>query len=71
MSLSSVPSRELRLVFLGTPLFAAACLEQLLESRHHVVGVVTAPDRPAGRGQTLRSSDVKKVAIEHNLPLAV
>ncbi len=69
MSLSSNPSRELRLVFLGTPLFAAICLEQLLESRHHVVGVVTAPDRPAGRGQTLRSSEVKKVAIEHNLPL--
>ena len=70
MSLTSDASRKLRLVFLGTPLFAAACLEQLLESRHHVVGVVTAPDRPAGRGQTLRSSDVKKVAIEHNLPLA-
>ena len=51
-------------------LFAATCLEQLLQSRHEVVGVVTAPDRPAGRGQSLRASDVKKVALQHNLPLA-
>ena len=44
--------KSLRIVFLGTPQFAATCLEQLLESRHEVVGVVTAPDRPAGRGRS-------------------
>ena len=70
MSPSSDASPSLRVVFLGTPLFAATCLEQLLQSRHEVVGVVTAPDRPAGRGRSLRASDVKKVALQHNLPLA-
>ena len=70
MSSSSDASPSLRVVFLGTPLFAATCLEQLLQSRHEVVGVVTAPDRPAGRGRSLRASDVKKVALQHNLPLA-
>ena len=70
MSSSSDASPSLRVVFLGTPLFAATCLEQLLQSRHEVVGVVTAPDRPAGRGRSLRASDVKKVALAHNLPLA-
>ena len=70
MSSSSDASPSLRVVFLGTPLFAATCLEQLLQSRHKVVGVVTAPDRPAGRGRSLRASDVKKVALKHNLPLA-
>ena len=62
--------RSLRIVFLGTPLFAATCLERLLESRHQVVGVVTAPDRPAGRGRALRASEVKTVAEAHGLPLA-
>ena len=70
MSSSSDALPSLRVVFLGTPLFAATCLEQLIQSRHEVVGVVTAPDRPAGRGRSLRASDVKKVALEHNLPLA-
>ena len=70
MSSSSDALPSLRVVFLGTPLFAATCLEQLLQSRHEVVGVVTAPDRPAGRGRSLRASDVKKVALQHNLPLA-
>ena len=63
-------SRRLRIVFLGTPQFAAACLETLLESRHDIVGVVTAPDRPAGRGRSLRASEVKQVALKHDLPLA-
>ena len=60
----------LRIVFLGTPGFAATCLERLLESHHQVVGVVTAPDRPAGRGRSLRASEVKVVAEQHGLPLA-
>ena len=62
--------RPLRIVFLGTPEFAATCLERLLETRHEVVGVVTAPDRPAGRGRSLRASEVKAVALKHGLPLA-
>ncbi len=62
--------QPLRIVFLGTPGFAATCLERLLESHHHVVGVVTAPDRPAGRGLSLRASEVKMVAENHGLPLA-
>ena len=61
--------KSLRIVFLGTQ-FAATCLEQLLESRHEIVGVVTAPDRPAGRGRSLRASEVKQVAEKHGLPLA-
>ena len=67
---SDASGKSLRIVFLGTPQFAATCLEQLLESRHEVVGVVTAPDRPAGRGRSLRASEVKQVAEKHVLPLA-
>ncbi len=59
----------LRLVFLGTPPFAARCLEALLESRHAVVGVFTRPDRPSGRGWKQRQSAVKQLALEHHLPL--
>ncbi|MDA0729494.1 MAG: methionyl-tRNA formyltransferase [Bacteroidetes bacterium] len=66
----SSSGRSLRIAFMGTPAFAATCLERLLMSRHKVVGVVTAPDRPAGRGQTLRASEVKEVALRHHLPMA-
>lgn len=52
-----------RVVFMGTPGFAVASLEALLKSGVHVVGVVTAPDRPAGRGQQLRMSAVKEYAL--------
>lgn len=62
--------RTLRIVFLGTPGFAAVCLERLLETRHEVVGVVTAPDRPAGRGRQMKASEVKEIALRHGLPLA-
>ena len=69
-SLPDNPPNKLRIVFLGTPQFAAVCLEQLLESTHEIVGVVTAPDRPAGRGRSLKASEVKLVALNHDLPLA-
>jgi len=59
----------LRIVFLGTPEFATASLDAIRRSAHQVVGVVTAPDKPAGRGQQLSESDVKKYAVQHNLPL--
>ena len=60
----------LRIVFFGTPDFAAASLRVLAQGRHHVVGVVTAPDKPAGRGQRLNASAVKTEALKHGLPLA-
>ena len=52
----------MNLLFAGTPGFAARCLGALLESRHRVVGVMTQPDRPAGRGYALAPSPVKKLA---------
>lgn len=61
--------RSLRVVFFGTPEFAAACLETLLASDHEVIGAVTAPDRKAGRGQQLQPSAVKQTALAHSLPL--
>lgn len=64
-----MPKRSLRIGFLGTPDFAASCLAHLLDSSHQVVGVVTAPDRPAGRGHRLRASAVKNLAVAHNLPV--
>ncbi|MDR5897609.1 methionyl-tRNA formyltransferase [Halomonas vilamensis] len=60
---------SLRVVFAGTPDFAAASLEALLASEHNVVGVYTQPDRPAGRGRKLTPSPVKKRALEHDLPV--
>lgn len=52
---------------MGTPDFAVRSLEKLLKSGYDVVGVVTAPDKPAGRGQQMHASAVKKFAIAHNL----
>lgn len=59
----------MRLVFAGTPAAAVPSLEALLGSRHDVVGVVTRPDAPAGRGRTLRPSPIKQVAAAHGLPV--
>ena len=59
--------RDLRIVFMGTPDFAVATLKALLDNNYNVVGVITAPDRKAGRGQKLRASAVKEFALEHNL----
>ena len=58
-----------RIAFFGTPEFAVPTLEHLLRSDHQVVGVVTRPDRPRGRGQRLTAGPIKRVALEHNLPL--
>ncbi|MBP8781313.1 MAG: methionyl-tRNA formyltransferase [Paludibacteraceae bacterium] len=60
---------ELRIVYMGTPEFAVAPLQSLLANQYNVVGVVTMPDKPAGRGHKLQASAVKQVAIEHNLPI--
>lgn len=60
---------DLRIVFMGTPGFAVSSLEALIQAGAKIVGVVTAPDRPAGRGLTLQPSEVKKAALAHGLPL--
>ncbi|HET8735559.1 MAG TPA: methionyl-tRNA formyltransferase [Pricia sp.] len=59
----------LRIVFMGTPEFATATLAKLLEQGYTVVGVITAPDRPAGRGRKLQASDVKKYAVAQGIPV--
>ena len=59
----------LRIVFLGTPGFAVPTLERLLESWHRVVGVLTQPDRPRGRGRIVSDSPVKAVAVHGDLPV--
>jgi len=62
-------STSLRIIFAGTPDFAARHLDALLSSGHQVVGVFTQPDRPAGRGKKLMPSPVKVLAEAHNLPV--
>ena len=59
----------MKLIFAGTPEFAARALEALLAAGHQVVLVLTQPDRPAGRGMTLQASAVKKVALAHGIPV--
>lgn len=60
---------KLRIVFMGTPEFAVGILDTIIKSNYEVVGVITAADKPAGRGQKLKYSAVKEYAIEHNLNL--
>jgi len=65
----SSPAAPLRIVFAGTPDFAASSLAALLTSSHQVVGVYTQPDRPAGRGRKLAASPVKQLAEQHDIPV--
>lgn len=58
---------RLRIVFMGTPEFAVPSLEKLVANRYKVVGVITAPDKPQGRGQKLTPSPVKAAALKHGL----
>jgi len=62
-------SDSLRIIFAGTPDFAARHLDALLSSEHQIVGVFTQPDRPAGRGNKLTPSPVKMLAEQHQLPV--
>ncbi|CAI2477363.1 methionyl-tRNA formyltransferase [Serratia ficaria] len=62
-------SDSLRIIFAGTPDFAARHLDALLSSGHQIVGVFTQPDRPAGRGNKLTPSPVKLLAEQHQLPV--
>ncbi len=59
--------KDLRIVFMGTPDFAVASLKKLVDGGYNIVGVITAPDRPAGRGKHLAQSAVKKYALEQQL----
>ena len=59
----------MRIVYFGTPEFAASQLEAILKAGYEVVAVVTMPDKPAGRGKKIQFSEVKKTALEHDLPL--
>jgi methionyl-tRNA formyltransferase len=61
------PNNRLRIVFMGTPEFAVAPLDALVKAGSNIVGVITAPDKPAGRGMQLQQSAVKKYALEQGL----
>jgi methionyl-tRNA formyltransferase len=60
---------SLRIIFAGTPDFAAVHLQALVDSDHEVVAVYSQPDRPAGRGKKLQPSPVKQVALDHDIPV--
>ena len=61
--------KDLKIVFFGTPEFAVASLDKLVMGGYNVAAVVTMPDKPAGRGQQILQSDIKKYAVAHNLPV--
>jgi methionyl-tRNA formyltransferase len=58
-----------RIVFLGTPDFAVGVLKTLVENQFNIVGIITAPDKPSGRGRKINQSAVKKYALDHKLPI--
>lgn len=60
---------KLRIVFMGTPEFAVGILDTIIKNNFEIVGVITAADKPAGRGQKIKYSAVKEYALEHNLRL--
>ena len=62
-------NKPLRIVFAGTPEFAALHLQALIDSEHDVIAVYSQPDRPAGRGKKLQASEVKQLAVEHTIPI--
>lgn len=59
----------LKIIFAGTPIFAAKHLQALLDSHHQVVATYTQPDKPAGRGKKLNASAVKQLAVENDIPV--
>ncbi|TPN89194.1 methionyl-tRNA formyltransferase [Aquimarina algicola] len=61
--------RDLRIVFMGTPDFAVETLKNIIDHKYKVVGVITAPDRPAGRGRKLKASAVKEYALSKDLKI--
>ena len=67
--MNNMKKENLRIVYMGTPDFAVEALRCLVEGGYNVVGVITMPDKPAGRGHKLQYSPVKQYALDHNLPL--
>ena len=67
--LNRLNMKSLRIVFAGTPEFASAHLQAILDSEHEVIAVYSQPDRPAGRGQKLKPSPVKELALKHDIPV--
>lgn len=61
--------KDLRIIFMGTPDFAVGILDAIYKQNYNIVAVITAADKPAGRGQKIHYSAVKEYALEHNLPL--
>jgi methionyl-tRNA formyltransferase len=61
--------QELRIIFMGTPEFAVPCLEALINHKYTIVAVITAPDKPQGRGQKVAYSPVKQCALRHQIPV--
>ena len=59
--------QDLRIVFMGTPDFAVASLKAIVENGYNVIGVITTPDKEAGRGKKLRYSSVKEFAFQQNM----
>lgn len=62
-------SQSLRIIFMGTPIFAVATLKKLVKENYNIVAVVTSADKPAGRGQQVQESEVKQFASQHNIPV--
>ena len=59
----------MKVLFMGTPDFAVPALEALIQSEHEVVGVVTQPDKPKGRGKEMQFPPVKECAVKYNIPV--
>lgn len=62
-------TQALRIIFAGTPDFAARHLQALIDSEHQVIAVYSPPDRPAGRGKKLKACEVKELAVTHTIPV--
>ena len=68
-NIAQISKDSLKIVYMGTPEFAVESLRCLVEGGYNVVGVITMPDKPAGRGHKIQFSPVKQYALEHDLPL--
>lgn len=68
-NIAQITKDSLKIVYMGTPEFAVESLRCLVEGGYNVVGVITMPDKPAGRGHKIQFSPVKQYALEHDLPL--
>ncbi len=67
--MTNIINNKPRIIFMGTPEFAVASLDALVQAGCNIISVITAPDKPAGRGMKLTESAVKKYAVEHQLPV--